>query len=83
MCSPNRIKCFKCFEWFEKSENQKECEKCGDFKCPKCGACMCDLTTNEKKIVMAMIHTYENFMKEKFNVNYNFDKHKKVEQEIS
>ncbi|MFH1365423.1 MAG: hypothetical protein ABIH28_02475 [archaeon] len=81
MCRPNKVRCFKCFEWFEKEENQKECPECGDFNCPKCGACMCNLTDGEKKIVLAMIHTYENFLKEKFGEEYDFEKHKKIEEE--
>ena len=79
MCSPNRVKCFNCFEWFDK-EKQKvgQCKSCGDFKCPNCNVCMCNLNEKEKKIVMAMIHTYENHI----NKNYDFSVHKKVEDKI-
>ncbi|MAG10930.1 hypothetical protein CMI44_01295 [Candidatus Pacearchaeota archaeon] len=83
MCSPKKIKCFKCFEWFGKSDDDKECEKCGDFECPKCGACMCDLNDNEKKVVLAMIHTYENFLKEKLGQDYDFEKHREIEEELN
>jgi len=83
MCSPKKVKCFKCFEWFDKSDNDQECPKCGDFKCPLCGACMCRLTDNEKKLVLAMISTYETFLKKKLGTDYDFEKHKKIEEEIN
>lgn len=82
MCRPNKVRCFKCFEWFDKSENQKQCEKCGDFKCPHCNSCMCKLTKEEKKVALAMIYTYERFIKENFDLDYDFSKHKKIEDEI-
>ena len=82
MCSPKKIRCFKCLEWFEKTEDSKPCTICGDFKCPNCGACMCDLSKDEKRVALAMIHTYENFIKEKLDLNYDFSKHKKIEEEI-
>jgi hypothetical protein len=82
MCRPNKVRCFKCLKWFEKKENQKACHECGDFKCPNCGACMCDLTKGEKKVALAMINTYENFIKENPEENYNFEKHKKIEDEF-
>ena len=74
MCSPNKVKCFNCFKWFNKKEQKaKQCKECGDFKCPHCNNCMCNLTDKEKKIVLAMIHTYE-------NKDYDFSIHKKVEK---
>lgn len=82
MCSPDKVRCFKCFEWFNKSENSKECSECGDFKCPYCNSCMCNLSTEEKRVALAMIHTYENFIKEKLDSNYDISKHKKVEEEV-
>ncbi|GBE20406.1 MAG TPA: hypothetical protein ENG87_00895 [Candidatus Pacearchaeota archaeon] len=83
MCSPKKVRCFKCLEWFSKSRKPIECPKCGDFKCPNCNSCMCNLTKKEKRIVIAMIHTYETFMKEKFNLTYDFSKHKKIEKELN
>ena len=72
MCSPNKVKCFNCFKWFNKKEQEvKQCKECGDFNCPYCKACMCNLNDKEKKIVMAMIHTYE-------NKDYDFSVHKKI-----
>jgi len=72
MCSPIKVKCFSCFKWFNKEEQKvKQCKECGDFKCPYCNVCMCNLTDKEKKIVLAMIQTYE-------NKDYDFSMHKKV-----
>lgn len=77
MCSPINVKCFNCFKWFNKEEQKiEQCKKCGDFKCPHCNACMCNLTDKEKKIVLAMIHTYE-------NKDYDFSVHKKVEEKLN
>ncbi|MFH1607995.1 MAG: hypothetical protein ABIA78_02580 [archaeon] len=83
MCRPNKVRCFKCFEWFDKEKQKVEqCKKCGDFKCPLCSACMCDLTKEEKRVVMAMIHTYENFLNEKYGEDYDFEVHERVEKEL-
>ncbi len=43
---------------------------------------MCSLTKNEQKVVMAMLYTYENFLKEelKQETNYDFSKHKNTEE---
>jgi len=79
MCSPDKVKCFNCFKWFDKEKQEvKQCKECGDFKCPQCNACMCNLNDKEKKIVLAMINTYENHI----NSNYDFSVHKKVEEKI-
>lgn len=83
MCSPKKVRCFKCLGWFEKSEEDKECSECGDFKCPLCGTCMCDLSKEEKRIVFAMISTYENFLAENFGQKYDFEKHRKIEEELN
>lgn len=84
MCSPNKVRCFKCLKWFDKSKQRiEECLKCGDFKCPHCNSCMCNLTEGEKKVALAMIHTYENFMKEEFNLDYDFAKHKEMEEGVN
>ncbi|MEK6898346.1 MAG: hypothetical protein AABX28_03245 [Nanoarchaeota archaeon] len=42
---------------------------------------MCNLTEKEKKIVMAMMHTYEKFIKDELKIdeNYNFSQHKEIE----
>ena len=82
MCIPDKVRCFKCFEWFDKLENSKECSECGDFKCPYCNSCMCNLNIGEKRVALAMIHTYESFIKEKLDLEYDFSKHRKVEEEI-
>jgi len=66
-------------KWFTKSEDPKQCSECGDFKCPHCKACMCNLTKEERRVALAMIHTYETFLKEKLNLEYDFSKHKKFD----
>lgn len=76
MCSPTNVKCFNCFKWFNKEKQKiEQCKECGDFKCPNCNACMCNLTDKEKKIVLAMIETYE-------NKDYDFSIHKKVKEKL-
>lgn len=82
MCRPKNVRCFKCYRWFNKEiEKIQHCKKCGDFKCPNCNSCMCNLTEKEKKIVMAMMHTYEKFIKDELKIdeNYNFSQHKEIE----
>jgi len=82
MCRPDKVKCFKCFKWFDKKKSQ-ECKKCGDFKCPHCNSCMCNLSKKEKRVALAMIYTYENFINEKLGLDYNFSKHEEIEKEIN
>ena len=74
MCRPKIVRCFKCYKWFDKiTEKVKHCNKCGDFKCPNCNVCMCNLTKSEQKIVMAMIHTYEKFIKDELKITISLN----------
>ncbi len=63
--------------WFGKT-GLKSCDKCGDWKCPMCGSCLCALTMREKRIAMAYMATYENLLKEITGESYDFSRHKKV-----
>lgn len=86
MCRPKKVRCFKCYKWFNKEKgNIKQCDKCGDFNCPTCNACLCSLSKKEQKIVMAMIYTYEKFIKEELKISqsYNFSQHKEIEKSIN
>jgi len=78
MCSPNTVCCFVCYKFFSKKIKTYKCKVCGDFKCPKCGGCLCSLTTGEKRVALAMIKTYENIL----NNEYDFSQHKNVEHEV-
>jgi hypothetical protein len=78
MCSPKKVCCFVCYNFFSKDIKSDKCKVCGDFKCPICKGCLCNLTVGEKRVAMAMIKTYEKTL----NNNYNFAQHKKIELEI-
>lgn len=77
MCRATKLCCFRCLSWFEKSRS-RGCDVCGDWKCVKCGSCLCDLTVSEKKIAIAYMATYENLLKELTNESYDFRRHGKV-----
>ncbi len=78
MCRPNYINCFNCESWFYK-ENSKECQICGEFKCPNCSACLCDMSNDVKKAILAMIRTYERYLSHNFDLEpYDFSKHNKI-----
>jgi hypothetical protein len=78
MCSPDEVKCFVCGNWFNKSAGSTQCTECGDWKCTSCGECMCNLTTNEKNIVMCMIETYEKQIAKLTGEDYDFGVHAKL-----
>jgi len=78
MCSPDVVRCFKCFQDFSKSEFEEKCAECGDFKCPRCGACLCNLTPGEQRVVLAMIYTYERT----FGSGYDFGRHARIEKQV-
>ncbi len=66
MCSPIEVKCFKCGNWFKKTKKTIRCKKCKDWKCPYCNYCICNFKHKEtKKAIMAMLATYERFLKNK------------------
>ena len=82
MCSPRDINCFNCNNWFIRDKS-KECEKCGEIICPHCNSCLCKMTDETKKAVIAMIKTYENFLSKKFRKQeYNFNKHNRILKRI-
>jgi hypothetical protein len=79
MCSPQQVCCFVCFQTFSKQQAQTEqCSVCGDFKCPLCGSCLCDLTLGEQRVALAMMKTYEPLLEE----NYEFSAHKEIENRV-
>ncbi len=83
MCRPNNVMCFNCGEWFSKTTPVNQCKVCGDFRCPFCRSCMCSLTKGEKKVVMAMIRTYERFIHEVYKgEEYDFKQHEKIEHDL-
>lgn len=78
MCRPERLNCFNCEKWFNKSVNN-ECRKCGENKCPHCNHCLCDMSIEVKKAVIAMIKTYEKYLTENYQIEaYDFSKHKQI-----
>lgn len=75
MCRPEKINCFKCEKWFNKKMGE-ECKICGEFKCPYCKSCLCDMSNETKKAVIAMIRTYEEYLTNLYEVEpYDFSKH--------
>ncbi len=77
MCRATKLCCFKCLNWFEKSDNDM-CTTCGDWKCPNCGGCLCNLSQKEQRIAIAYMATYENLLKELTNESYDFSRHRKI-----
>jgi len=77
MCRAKLLCCFKCMNWFNK-EGANSCRSCGDWDCPHCGSCLCDLTLVEKRIAIAYMATYENLLKELTGESYDFSRHGKV-----
>lgn len=78
MCRPEKINCFNCEKWFNKIYS-KECQNCGEFKCPHCNHCLCDMPNEVRKAVIAMIRTYETYLTNNFEVEpYDFSKHKQI-----
>ena len=72
------VRCFKCYQDFSKNELAVQCEECGDYKCPQCGACLCSLTLGEQRVVLAMMYTYERVL----GMDYDFTKHSEIEERI-
>lgn len=78
MCTPSKLNCFNCSKWFEK-KNVKECEICGEILCPFCNSCLCNMSNETKKAVIAMIKTYEEFLHKNYNLpKYDFSKHMNI-----
>jgi len=78
-CRPDEKMCFKCGEWFDikdfperyRGEGTWEtvsllflCE-CGQYTCPHCGGCFCNVSGETKKAVHAMEQTYEKWIRGK------------------
>ncbi len=81
MCRITEICCFRCLEWFTK-ESGEECNVCGDWKCVKCGCCLCALTPSEKRVAVAYMMGYEKFLAKVTGVEYDMKRHEKVLKEI-
>jgi hypothetical protein len=81
MCRATNLCCFRCMSWFDKT-NVKSCADCGDWKCTNCGACLCALSKEEKKIALAYMATYENLLKEVTGESYDFSRHQEVLEEL-
>ena len=80
MCSPETVYCFVCFKDFSKKNSKSiKCKECGDFECPLCGGCLCDLTLGEQRVAPAMIKTYEPLL----SGIYNYSVHKKIEDRVN
>lgn len=79
MCSPSKVVCFVCFKSFSKKNAKSEkCRECGDYKCPLCSGCLCDLTTEGQRVALAMMKTYEPLL----GNEYDFSDHKEIEKRV-
>ena len=78
MCTPQAVYCFVCYRRFSKDKGGKRCKRCGDFKCPLCGGCLCNLSLEGKRVALAMMRTYESLL----GNNYDFSVHERVEREV-
>lgn len=81
MCRATMLCCFRCVNWFDKTD-LTPCETCGDWECPRCGACLCALSKKERKIALSYMATYENLLREMTGESYDFRKHGKVLESI-
>ena len=81
MCRAKELCCFNCTNWFDK-DAAKSCRTCGDWKCSRCGNCLCDLTLREKKIAIAYMATYENLLKQLTGDSYDFSRHRRILREL-
>lgn len=78
MCSPKKVCCFVCYKTFSKKIKPEQCKSCGDFKCPYCSSCLCNLTVGEQRVALSMMKTYESTL----NPDYDFSVHKEIEKKI-
>lgn len=78
MCSPKKVCCFVCYKNFPKSIKTLRCKTCGDFKCPICHGCLCNLTIGEQRVALVMMKTYEPLL----GSNYDFSVHEVIEKNI-
>jgi len=53
-----QVYCFNCGYKFEAKESEV-CHKCGWYKCPKCGACACNLGEEGVKVAFYMRKTLQ------------------------
>ena len=60
-CRPKNKVCFKCGDWFHE-DDAMYCNDCTELKCSKCGACGCNITEGELRVVRAMTKTYETWL---------------------
>ena len=81
MCRATVLCCFRCTDWFDKG-TAESCKTCGDWKCTRCGSCLCDLTLNEKRVAIAYMATYENLLMELTGESYDFSRHRRILKEI-
>ena len=75
------ICCFRCLSWFD-AQNAVACRICGDLKCAKCGACLCDLSIQERKVAMAFIATYQNILRKYTKKPPDLKKHQRIVSSI-
>lgn len=81
MCRATRLCCFNCLQWFGKTDEQI-CQVCGDWRCPNCHKCLCNLTPGEQKVALAYMATYENLLKELTGESYDFGRHRRILAEL-
>ena len=67
--------------WFAK-ENAVECAVCGDWKCAKCGSCLCSLSLSEKRVAVAYMMGYEKALEKLTGVAYDMKRHARILSEI-
>jgi len=70
MCRAEKLCCFNCLEWFDKG-GARSCEVCGDWKCPRCGSCLCSLSKRE-----------QNLLREITKESYDFSRHERILERI-
>lgn len=78
MCSPKEVHCFVCYKKFSKFIKSKQCKECGDYKCPLCSSCLCNLTVGEQRVALSMMKTYEPVVRK----NYDFSIHSRIEKKV-
>lgn len=74
MCSPALVLCYGCLMPVDKTvEDTKQCSVCKEYICPHCGICGCKLSLESKRVLLAMMATYErvlNHLKKEFELGY-------------